>query len=119
MINKTSPISFNGLKIEGVISAKDMKKLSEFATAEENAGFISHLEKTFNTNMVINSKFDEIGFSHEVYGNLTPLGCPKFSAEGFYSKVVDAMDGIKRAIKKAEKNYERQKQDFENKRRGC
>jgi hypothetical protein len=33
MINKTSPISFNGLKIEGIISVKDMKKLREFANA--------------------------------------------------------------------------------------
>ncbi len=119
MINKTSPISFSGLKIEGVISAKNMKKLSEFATAEENVGFISDLEKTFNTNMVINSTLDEISFSHEIYGNLTEFGCPKYATEGFYSKVVDAMNGIRLAIKKAEKSYERHKQDIEKIRRGC
>ncbi len=119
MINKTSPISFTGLKIEGVISAKNMRKLSEFATAEENAGLIADLEKTFNTNMVINSEFDEISFSHELYGNLTEFGCPKFPADGFYSKVVDAMNGIKRAIKKAEKSYELHIQECEKNRRGC
>ena len=119
MINKISPISFNGLQIEGVISAKNMDKLKEFAMAEENARFINDLEKTLNTNMVINSKFDEISFSHDVYGNLTEFGCPKFSTAGFYSKVVHAMEGIKRAIKKAEKNFERNKQNYEIVRRGC
>ena len=119
MINKTTPVSFTGLKIEGVISPKNMKKLREFATAEENAGFINDLEKTFNTDMIINSTFDEISFSHELYGNLTPFGCPKFPAAGFYSKVVDVMNGIKQAIKKAEKNYKLNMQDYENVRRGC
>ena len=119
MINKTSPISFNGLKIEGIISANNMKKLRDFATAEENYGFINDLEKTFNTDMIIKSTFDEISFSHKIYGNLTEFGCPKFSTEGFYSKVVDAMNGIKQAIKKAEKNYELHKQDYEKIRRGC
>ena len=119
MINKTSPISFNGLKIEGVIPSKNMRKLTEFATAEENAELIDDLEKTFNTNMVINSEFDEISFSHEVYGNLTEFGCPKFPAKGFYSKVVEARNGIKRAIKKAEKYYELHRQNCENMRRGC
>lgn len=119
MINKTSPISFNGLKIEGIISVKDMKKLREFANAEENAGFINDLEKTYNTNMVINNTFDEISFSHDYYGNLTNFGCPKYSAEGFYSKVVSAKEGIKHAIKKAEKTSELNKQDVEKMRRGC
>lgn len=119
MINKTSSISFNGLKIEGAISANNLKKLGEFATAEENVRFIDDLEKTFNTNMVISNKFDKISFSHEVYGDLTEYDCPKYSAEGFYSKVVDAMDGIKQAIKKAQKNYELHKQDYEKIRRGC
>ena len=119
MINKTSQIPFSGLKIEGVIQAKNLKKLSEFANAQENAGFINDLEKNFNTNMVINSEFDEISFSHENYGNLSEFGCPKFSVEGFYSKVVDAMNGIKQSIKKAEKSYERHKQDYEKIRRGC
>ena len=119
MINKISPISFNGLKIDGVVSVKNMEKLGEFARATENFGFISDLEKTFNTNMVINNKLDEISFSHEIYGDLTDFGCPKFSANVFYSQVVEAMEGIKRAIKKAEKNYELHKQDYEKMRRGC
>lgn len=119
MIDKVSPVSFNGLKVEGVISAKNMKKLSEFATAEENVELITDLEKTFKTNMVINSNFDEISFSHEVYGNLSEFGCPRFSAAGFYSKVVEARNGIKQAIKKAEKFYEHHKQEYEKMRRGC
>ena len=119
MINKTSPVSFTGLKIEGVISTKNMKKLSEFATAQENVGFINDLEKTFNTTMVINGELNEISFSHEVFGNLTEFGCPKFPAEKFYSKVVDAMSGIKQAIKKAEKNYNLHKEERERMRRGC
>ena len=119
MINKTSPISFSGLKIEGVIPAKNMKKLKEFATAEENAGFIDDLEKTLNTNMIVDSKFNEISFSHEVYGNLTEYGCPKFLVEDFYSKVVDAINSIKRSINKAEKIYKRNEQNSEKMRRGC
>lgn len=119
MINKTSPISFSGLKIEGVISAKNMKELGEFATAAENVRFVNDIEKTFNTNVVINSTFDEISFSHDIYGNLSNFGCPKYPAADFYSKVVDAMEGIKRAIKKADKNYELQNRDYEKIRRGC
>jgi len=119
MINRTSPISFNGLKIEGIIPTRNIKKLSEFATAEENVGFINDLEQTFKTNMVINSELDKISFSHEVYGNLTDFGCPQFSAEAFYSRVVEARNGIKQAIKKAEKIFEQQKKDLEKMRRGC
>ncbi len=119
MINKTSPISFTGLKIEGIISTKNIKKLSEFTNAQENVGFINDLEKTFNTNMVINGELNEISFSHEVFGSLTEFGCPKFSAENFYSKVVDAMSGIKQAIKKAEKVCNLHKQEREKIRRGC
>ena len=119
MINKTSPISFTGLEIKGIISPKNMKKFREFATAEENVRFINDLEESLNTNMIINSEFDEISFSHELYGNLTEFGCPKFSAEDFYSKVVDAMNGIRLAIKRAEKNYKQNKQDYEKMRRGC
>ena len=119
MIDKVSPVSFNGLKVEGVISAKNMRKFSEFATAEENVELITDLERTFNTNMVINSKLSEISFSHEVYGNLSEFGCPKFPTTGFYSKVVDARNGIKQAIKKAEKFYEHHKQEYEKMRRGC
>ena len=117
MINKTSPISFSGLKIEGVIPSKNMKKLCEFASAVENIEFIEHLEKNFNTDMVINSNFDEISFSHNTYGNLTNFGCPKFSVADFYSKVVDAMNDIKCSIKKAEKHHK--KQDYEKMSRGC
>ena len=119
MIDKTSPISFNGLKISGTISAANMKKLGKFANAVENAEFINDIEKTFNTNMVINSTFDEISFSHEVYGDMTKFGCPKYSASDFYSKVVEAMEGINRAIKKAQKNFELEKQNYEKIRRGC
>ena len=96
-----------------------MKKLHQFATAQENAQFIRDVEKIYNTNMVINSKFDEISFSHEVYGSLTKFGCPKFPAEGFYSKVVEVMNCIKHAIKSAEKSFEQQMQEYEKIRRGC
>ena len=119
MINKTSPISFNGLKIEGIISANNMRKLGAFASAEENARFINDLEKTLNTNMVVNSELDEISFSHDIYGNLTKFGCPKFPADCFYSKVVEAMSDIKQAIKKAKKSYDIHNKDYEKMSRGC
>ena len=119
MINKTTPTSFTGLKIDGIISANNLKKLRKFASAEENAGLINDLEKTYNTNLVINSEFDEVSFSHEVYGNLTNFGCPKFSTECFYSQIVEVINGIKRSIKNAEKNFELQKQNYEKIRRGC
>ena len=119
MIDKISPISFQGLKIDGVVSAKNLKKLGEFANATENLSFIDDLEKIYNTNMVINGKLDKISFSHEIYGDLTSFGCPNFPAKDFFSQVVDAMESIKKATKKAKVKFEShfEKNDFI--RRGC
>ena len=119
MLNRISPVSFNGLKVEGVISTKNLKNFGEFASAAENIEFVKDLEKNFNTNMVIKNDFKEISFSHEVFGNLKQFGCLSFSVENFYSKVVEARNSIKQAIKKAEKFYEHQKQENDKIFRGC
>lgn len=119
MIDKISPVSFQGLKIEGVVSTKNIKKLGEFTNATENLGFINDLEKIYNTNMVINNKLDEISFSHEIYGDLTPFGCPKFPVKDFFSKVVNAMEGIKTATQKAKNSYKKYKQKNDYIPRGC
>lgn len=119
MINKTSPISFNGLKVEGVISVENMKKFGEFATAFENTRFIKDIEERFNTNMVLNNTLTEISFSHNIYGNLSNYECPRFAVADFYSKAVDALTGIQQSIKKAEKSFELRKQECEKTLRGC
>ena len=119
MIDKISPISFQGLKIEGVISAKNIKKLGEFTNATENLGLIDDLEKLYNTNLVINNKLDKISFSHELYGDLTPFGCPNYPIKDFFSQVVDAMESIKKATKKAKTYFEKDKQKNDYIRRGC
>ena len=119
MMNKISPISFQGLKIEGVVSSKNFKKLGEFTNAIENKGFIIDLEKDFNTHLVLNNTLDEISFLHQEYGSLTNYGCPKFPAKDFYSHVVNAMDSVKSAIKKAEKTFQNSYQDYNTIRRGC
>lgn len=119
MIDKVSPISFQGLKINGAVSAQNMKKLGEFTTATENLGFIADMEKIFNTDIVLNNKLDEITFSHQLYGDLTKYGCPKFPSKDFYSQVVDVMESIKLAIKKAEKKCESEKKNYELNHRGC
>ena len=119
MIDRISPVSFQGLKIEGVVSAKNFKKLGEFTNATENFGFIDDLEKMYNTNMVINGKLDEISFSHEIYGDLTPFGCPKFPVKDFFSKVVDVMESIKKATKKAKTDFKNHFEKNDSIRRGC
>ena len=119
MINNSSPISFKGLKIEGVVSTQNIKKLGAFADAAENYGFIKDIEKIFNTNMVLNGTLDEISFSHNEYGDLTRYNCRKFPAKDFFSNVVIAMDSIKTAIKKAEKDFKAQKENHDKFHRGC
>ena len=119
MLNNNSSISFNGLKINGVVPSKSLKKLGEFTSATENHGFIEYLEKSFNTDIVLNNKLDEISFSHQTYGDLTKFGCPIFSAKDFFSKVVDAMKDIKNAINKAEKKHTKELNELDAIKRGC
>ena len=119
MTNKISPISFQGLKINGVVSAKNLTKLGEFTTATENLRFLDDLEKTFNTDLVLNGNLDIISFSHNVYGDLTKYNCPQYPAKDFFSNVVNVMNSIKLAIKKAEDNFVGEKQKYDSIRRGC
>ena len=119
MDTKILPFSFQGLKIEGVVASKNIKKLGEFANATENLGFIKDLETNFSTDMVLSGNLDEISFSHQIYGNLTKFGCSKFPVKDFYSQVVGAMDSIKLAIKKAEKDFDKSRQKYDSIRRGC
>lgn len=119
MINNTQPISFQGLKISGTVSAKNIHKLADFTKATENLGFIKDLEKDFNTNIVLNGELDKISFSHEKYGDLTKYNCPVFPAKDFYSNVVTAIGSIKSAIKKAEKASKSSNEETNNICRGC
>ena len=119
MTNKISPVTFQGLKIEGVVSAKNIKKLGEFTNATENLRFLEDLEKELNTDLVLNGTLDKISFSHNIYGDLTKYNCPQFPAKDFFSKVVDAMSSIKLAIKKAEEAFQAEKLKYDSTRRGC
>lgn len=119
MTNSISPISFQGLKIKGIVSAGNIKKLGEFANATENRGFIEDLEKLYNTDMVLNGELNEISFSHKVYGDLDKYGAVKFAAKDFYSNVVTVMGNIKSAIKKAEREFNSVKKKNDYTPRGC
>ena len=93
--------TFCGLKINGIVSAKNVKKLGEFTSRSENHDFIQYLEKTFNTDVVLNNTLDTITFSHNVYGDLSKFNCPSFPTKDFFSEVVNARLNIKSAIEKA------------------
>jgi hypothetical protein len=93
--------AFCGLKINGIVSAKNVRKLGEFTGKSENHDYIQYLEKSFNTDVVLNDTIDAISFSHKTYGDLSKFDCPSFPTKDFFSYVVNATRNITSAISKA------------------
>ena len=116
--NPIQPISFSGLKIEGTVSAGNIKRLNEFAKIFEQNDFIGGLEKEFNTDIVLNSQIDTVTFSHEKYGSLSKYINPS-PINDLLSQMSELTLKIKTAVRKAEKEYLNSMQSYETSRRGC
>ncbi len=116
--NPIQQISFSGLKIDGTVSAKNIKKLNEITKKIEESEFISDLENNFNTDIVLNSGLDTVSFSHKTYGSLSKYNL-SLPTDKLFLDVSNLMNNIKTAIKKAEKNHLNSQTIYESSRRGC
>ena len=116
--NPIQPISFSGLKIEGTIPAKNIKKLNEITKIFEKNELITDLENNFNTDIVINSELDKASFSHKKYGSLSKYIKPSL-IENLLAQASELKSNIKIAVRKAEKDYLKSQTIYESSRRGC
>ena len=115
-----NPMTFKGLKVNGVVSTENVTKLGEFASRIENINFINYLEKRYETDVVINNEISKMHFSHKIYGDLTEAyGGGEFLLENVFRDVTTVIDNIKKAIKKAEKEWNKELLERTSTKRGC
>ena len=115
-----SSISFNGLIVKGNVSAKNVKKLGDFASHIENINFINDLEKDYGVDAVLDSDITKMSFSHKKYSNLSgKYGCASYPLENVFRDIIDVMKNVKSAINKAARDYDKQMTEKEAIQRGC
>lgn len=112
------PVSFSGLRIDGTVSANNIKKLNELIKIFEKNGLIENLENNFNTDIVLNNQIDTVSVSHKQYGSLSKYNL-SLPTEKLLSDISDLTKNIRTAIKKAAKDYTKSKNTYEVSRRGC
>ena len=116
--NPIQPVPFTGLKIDGTISAKNIKKFNELINDFEKSELIIDLENNFNTDIVLNNQIDTVSFSHRQYGSLSKYNFT-LPIDKLFLDIVNLKNNLKTAIRKAEKDFTSSKNSYELFRRGC
>lgn len=120
MSNNISPVSFCGVRFEGPLSVKNLKRAGDFLSQAENIHFIDHVEQTFETDIVLKGDMSEMGFYHHKYGKLYgKYGCPSYSTENFFKDVLEIFSNIKKSVSLAKKDVSKSANEYERVRRGC
>ena len=114
-----SATSFNGLRIDGTVKSRNLKKLGNFASKVENKNFINYLGSNLKTDIILDNEITKVSFAHQQYGNLDKYGVGTYNIENVFRDVMDIINNIKTALKKAEKDFQKYMEEKEKTKRGC
>ena len=73
-IQKNNYIQFTGVGVIGKVKSKDLNKLVSFISDPENQQKISILEKSYSSDVFLNTTASVITLKHKEFGYLTKFG---------------------------------------------
>ncbi len=113
-VQKTST-NFQGVRFPSRVNTKDLNKISEFVSNENNINLIKKLDSR-ETDIYFTEGLQEIGFAHHRYGYLGSHGAKNVSPLEFAQNPDKLLQNISKAIKKVQQIWS---DAYKNPPRGC
>ncbi len=101
-IQKNNYIQFTGVGVIGKVKSKDLNKLVSFISDPENQQKISILEKSYSSDVFLNTTASVITLKHKEFGYLTKFGMDRVSVSNFVKHFDNVLEHCTKAIDSAE-----------------
>ena len=112
-VQKTNT-NFQGIKFPSKVNTKDLSKLRDFLSNENNISLVKKLDSR-ETDIYFSEGLKNVGFAHQRYGHLDNYGAENVPVADFSKNMEQTLQTVTKAVKKVQQVW----RNAYDKTRGC